>query len=122
MVDPSDSYHRQAGGELRQFSRQRIDVVVSYSTVLEVYSLLMRKLSTQDALRWLREIGAASLINPSPEDYRQATATVESFPDQSISLCDATLAALALRSGMQIWTYDHDFDVMRVAVWRGLDA
>ncbi len=35
-----------------------------------------------------------------------------------ITLVDATVAALALRLGLEVWTYDHHFDVMRVPVWR----
>jgi predicted nucleic acid-binding protein len=33
-------------------------------------------------------------------------------------LFDATVAVLAQRTGSQVWTYDHHFDVMRVPVWR----
>jgi predicted nucleic acid-binding protein len=43
---------------------------------------------------------------------------VEALPDQSITLVDATLAALATRMGLDVWTYDHHFDVMRVGIWR----
>lgn len=28
------------------------------------------------------------------------------------------VATLALRLGLEVWTYDHHFDVMSVAVWR----
>jgi hypothetical protein len=28
------------------------------------------------------------------------------------------VATLAGRLGLEVWTYDHHFDVMRVAVWR----
>jgi len=43
---------------------------------------------------------------------------LSSLPDQSITLFDATLAALASRLKMEVWTYDHHFDAMRVKVWR----
>jgi len=32
------------------------------------------------------------LLNPTPQDYRDAMVLVSRFPDQSISLFDATLA------------------------------
>jgi predicted nucleic acid-binding protein len=43
---------------------------------------------------------------------------VLSFKDQPITLFDATVAVLAQRTGLPVWTYDHHFDVMRVPVWR----
>lgn len=40
------------------------------------------------------------------------------FTDQSITLVDATIAVLASRLGIEVWTYDHHFDVMRTTMWR----
>lgn len=48
----------------------------------------------------------------------EATGLVSRFPDQSISLFDATLATVASRLGLPVWTYDHHFDSMKTAVWR----
>jgi predicted nucleic acid-binding protein len=67
---------------------------------------------------WLAEMADATLVNLAPEDYRDAFARVRALADQHISLFDATVAALATRLGFEVWTYDHHFDVMRVAVWR----
>lgn len=117
-VDPSDAHHRRAIKELQQFDRGHISVIVSFSTLLETYSLVVYKLGRNVALGWLREIGEAALINPTPEDYRQAAAKIAGFADQSITLFDATVAVLASRMGLHVWTYDHHFDVMRVPVWR----
>lgn len=93
-------------------------MIVSFSTLLEVHSLVLRKIRRNVALRWLQEMADATLINPTPEDYRQASAKLADFADQSITLFDATLAILALRAGLPVWTYDHHFEVMRVPVWR----
>jgi len=51
-------------------------------------------------------------VNPIAEDYRQAIAKVQSLRDQPITLFDALVAALAHRLGLEVWTYDHHFDVM----------
>ena len=117
-VDSSDAQHRRAVEELQRFDRGHIGVVVCFSTLLETYSLVVYKLGRSVALGWLREMGEAALINPTPEDYRQATAKIAGFADQSITLFDATVAVLAARMGLHVWTYDHHFDVMRVPVWR----
>ena len=63
-------------------------------------------------------MGSATLVNPSPEDYRQAIVRVQAMPDQPITLFDAVAAALAVRLGLEVWTYDHHFDLMRAKVWR----
>ncbi|WP_295888238.1 hypothetical protein [uncultured Thiohalocapsa sp.] len=40
------------------------------------------------------------------------------FPDQSITLFDTTLAMVASRLRLPVWTYDHHFDRMQATVWR----
>jgi predicted nucleic acid-binding protein len=117
-VDPSDKHHSQALRELQELARCRCEVVVSFSTLAEAYSLIRRKLGQSIALRWLNEMVDAALINPTPEDYRLAIVKLAAFADQSITLFDATVAVLASRLGLEVWTYDHHFDVMRVLVWR----
>ena len=117
-VDPHDAHHEQALRELEQLARSRREVIVSFSTLLETYSLLLRRLGRKVASIWLAEMTNASLVNPNLEDYKQAVARLQAFADQPITLFDATVAALATRLGVAVWTYDHDFDVMRVPVWR----
>ena len=117
-VDPHDAHHRQALRELEQLARGRRDVMVCFSTLLETYSLVLHRLGGKVASRWLMEMTDAALVNPGPEDYRQAAARLQTFADQTITLFDATVAALATRLGVAVWTYDHDFDVMGVPVWR----
>jgi predicted nucleic acid-binding protein len=117
-VDPSDKHHLQALQQLEELARKQCEVIVPFSTLTETYTLLLRKLGPSIALRWVDEISEAVLINPTPEDYRQAIVKLNRFTDQSITLFDATLAVLALRMGLRMWTYDHHFDVMRIPVWR----
>ncbi len=118
-VDPSDAQHDQARRELRDLGRAHVDVFVPFSTLLEAYSLVLRRMGGSVAHQWLNEMAYAAVINPSAEDYRQAISRVAGFADQSITLFDATLAMLALRMQIPVWTYDRHFDGMRVPVWRG---
>ena len=117
-VDPSDKHHARALRQLEELGRDRRDVIVPFSTMAETYTLLLRKLGASIALRWLNEIAETVLVNPTPEDYRQAVVKLSRFTDQSITFFDATLAVLGLRMELPVWTYDHHFDVMRVPVWR----
>jgi|SRR5579863_2604303 len=117
-LDPSDLHHARALGDVERLGRTRCRILVTFPILLESYSLVRRRFDPSTALRWLTEMTESSLVNPAPEDYRVAQAQVRAYPDQRITLFDATLAVLALRMNLQVWTYDHHFDVMRVPVWR----
>ena len=80
--------------------------------------MVLRRLGRSAASDWLADMVDTALINPTPEDYRQAIARVEALADQPITLFDATVAVLATRLRLEVWTYDHHFDLMRVPVWR----
>ena len=104
---------------MQRLNTDKRSVIIAYPILFESYTLVLYRLGKQAASMWLNEtMAGASFINPAAEDYRAATAKVLSFQDQRITLFDATLAVLAQRSGLQVWTYDHHFDVMRVPVWR----
>jgi predicted nucleic acid-binding protein len=117
-VDPHDAHHKQALEELRKLEREKKEVVVAFPTLLEAHTMVLHRLGGNVAADWLADMSDATLINPTLEDYWQAVARVKSRADQPITLFDATVAALATRLGLEVWTYDHHFDVMRVAVWR----
>lgn len=116
--DEGDAHHPRALRELKELAHDGRQVLVAYPTLLEAYSLLLYRLGRNAASDWLTEITNATFVNPTPADYSRAFATVLALGDQRITLVDATVAALATRLGLEIWTYDHHFDVMRVAVWR----
>jgi predicted nucleic acid-binding protein len=117
-VDEGDEHHLAARQQLETLDQERRTVVVAYPILLEAYSLVLHRLGVTAAQKWIALLTAASLINPDVEDYGRALVMVRNFPDQRISLVDATLAALSSRLGLEVWTYDHHFDVMRVPVWR----
>ena len=117
-ADPDDAHHRRARRELRRLASGHQEVVVAYPTLLEAYTLVLFRLGESVALNWLQDMASAALVNPIVEDYRQAVAKVQSLKDQPITLFDALVATLAGRLGLEVWTYDHHFDVMRVPVWR----
>lgn len=116
--DEGDEHHQRALRELKELACDRREVLIAYPIVLEAYSLLLYRLGRNAASAWMTEAAAASFVNPTPEDYSRAFTTVRTLTDQSITLVDATIAALATRLGLAVWTYDHHFDVMRVPVWR----
>lgn len=118
-VDPDDTHHDRAHHELNRLAREKHEVLIAYPTLLEAYTLVLFRLGNRVASTLLNDIiRGAALINPTPEDYREAVAKLRSFGDQPITLFDATLAVLSVRLEVQVWTYDHHFDVMHTAVWR----
>jgi predicted nucleic acid-binding protein len=117
-ADPDDAHHRRAGQELRRLADENHEVVVAYPTLLEAYTLVLFRLGENAALHWLEDMAGAALVNPSVEDYRHAILRLRSLKDQSITLFDALVAAMSGRLGLEVWTYDHHFDVIRVGVWR----
>lgn len=117
-VDPHDAHHQRALKELGQLSQREYRIVVSFPTAVEAYTLVLFRLGRTVAVRWIGEIAESVLVNPTPEDYRQAVGRLGRYADQSITFFDATLAVLATRMGIPVWTYDHHFDVMRIPVWR----
>ncbi len=117
-VDPHDARHKQSLNELARLAREKYQVVLAYPTLLEAYTMVMHRLGKDVASTWLSELAEAATINPTVEDYREAFTRVRTLGDQDITLFDATLAALSVRMGVAVWTYDHHFDGMRVSVWR----
>lgn len=116
--DVADEHHKRALRELEALARDRYDVLIIYPILLEAYSLLLFRLGRDAAVIWLDEITAASFVTPTPEDYGRGMAAVRALQDQNITLVDATLASVATRLKVSVWTYDHHFDAMRIPVWR----
>ena len=117
-VDEADERHKRASDDLLKLEREHRLIIVAYPTLLEAHALVLARLGKVAARTWLSLMSDTALINPKPEDYRQAIAKLKGLPDQKITLFDALVGVLASRMGLPVWTYDHHFDVMRVPVWR----
>jgi predicted nucleic acid-binding protein len=119
LVDPDDRLHDRARSEARRIAEQGWTVVVAFPTLAESHSLVLKRLGTRVAGRWLGELMAgADLLNPHREDYLAAGRRLRHLTGQPITLFDALVAVLAEQLHFQVWTFDHHFDVMGVAVWR----
>jgi predicted nucleic acid-binding protein len=117
-ADPDDAHHKRSRRELRRLADEKQEIMVAYPTLIETYTLVLFRLGEASALRWLEDMAGAALVNPSAEDYRHAIVRVQSLTDQRVTLFDALVATLAMRLDLEVWTYDHHFDAMRVPVWR----
>ena len=118
-VDPDDAHHARAHRELARLANEKREVFISYPTLLEAYTLVLYRLGVRVAGMWLDQIlSGAALLNPTPQDYREAVTKIMHLAGQPGTLFDAIVAVLASRLGIEVWTYDHHFDLMRAAVWR----
>jgi predicted nucleic acid-binding protein len=119
LADPSDQYQDRAGAELRAMEERSVRVAVSYATLCEAHTLILRRLGGAYARQWLTELlDGAVLLNPEPADYAFAAAQLARFPDHPITLVDAVTAALSRRLEIPVWTFDRHFAAMRARVWR----
>lgn len=118
IISPRDQYHERSLAELTALRADRRLMAVTYSTVLETYSLILQRHSQPSAIRWIEDVARNPLIlEPIVSDYRQAFEIVRRFTDQPIALFDAVLASFAIRSHLPIWTYDHHFDILGAERW-----
>lgn len=119
LATSSDQYHARAYAEVRKLEHDRLAVVTSYPTLFETYSLLLRRLLPERAHEWLRvTTQQVGILSPEARDYDGAIRKVMRYQDQTLSLHDGLLAVLGERLGLPIWTFDADFDMMGVEVWR----
>ncbi len=118
-VDPDDAHHERSQRELKRLTREHYEILIPSPALLEAYTLVLYRMGFHVASGWLNDLlMGGSLIHPTAEDYRKAAEIVLKFSDQPITLVDATIAILASRAGMEVWTYDHHFDIMQANVWR----
>ena len=119
LADPSDQFHERAAAELEAIERRGFSVVVSYATLCEAQTLVLRRLGISYARQWLAEIlGGANVLNPEPSDYRLAAAQLGGLADQPITLVDAVTAVISGRLKIPVWSFDRHFTDMRAKLWR----
>lgn len=115
--DSSDHYHKQAHRELNTLKQKHAAVVLPSLVLAEYRSLLLKRFNPSVGFRFLQEMTAGTFpLGPIPEDYQFAIQLLHRYPDQTITLCDATLASVLHRLRLSVWTYDFHFDVMRSLV------
>jgi predicted nucleic acid-binding protein len=117
-ADDQDFEHERAVRQIHELEHQGRRVLLLYPILLEGHGLVLKRFGPRGAMHWLEYAVQATLVNPTPQDYTLAGAILRAFPDQDIRLVDATVATVAQRMKLEVWTYDHHFDVMRVPVWR----
>ena len=118
LADPSDEYHLRARAELERLNSTDHFVAITYLTLGEAYTLVLRRLGVAYAHQWLGELlDAAMLINPEPGDYLKAFGLIQTQRDQPITLFDAVAAAVSQRLDLSVWTCDRHFALLGARRW-----
>ena len=118
LSDPSDQYHRRAREQMMRLGAEGYLVTVTYPTISETYTLVLRRLGAHYAHGWIEQLlDGIVAINPEPGDYQEAILQVLRYPHQVITLFDALIAVLAVKTGQPVWSYDRHFDLMRAVRW-----
>ena len=118
LADPSDQYHVRAQTQLDGLASAGQFVAITYPTLAEAYTLVLRRLGGTYARQWLEEVmDGVMLINPEPADYVRALGLILALPDQSVTVFDAVAAAVSERLGLSVWAYDRHFDLLGAKRW-----
>jgi|SRR5579871_85975 len=119
LADPSDQYHKRAAAELETISKRDLSIAVSYPTLCEAHSLVLRRLGGVYSREWLKQvIDGTVLLSPEPGDFLLAAAQLEQFSDHPITLVDSVTAVMSRRLAIAVWSFDRHFTTMRVGIWR----
>ena len=118
-VNPDDQLHARARAEVVSLLENDVTVLVPFPILCEAHSLVLRRLGTEVATTFLRDLLISALIaHPTGDDCVEAFRRAGDYADQKITLFDAVTAAMSDRISQPVWTYDHHFDVMGANVWR----
>ncbi|ADI15813.1 type II toxin-antitoxin system VapC family toxin [Truepera radiovictrix] len=100
-------YHAAARDLFGRLEADAVPVFLAYPALLETHRLM---LSRGDAARARGRIltlkERAPVHYPGAADGEAALSSLKRFESQRISLTDATLAAMAVRLGLQVVTFD----------------
>lgn len=109
LLDAKGQWHTQAAQLFEQLEREGVDVVAAYPALLDTHRLLLAHETVSAAhVHALIEdaFEVFGVMYPVEADTDKARASLRRYNDQRISLTDATIAAMAIREGAQVATFD----------------
>ena len=112
LADANDPEHEEAVRLLQQISRQRYALVISNFVISEVYTLLLKRLGWERAIRYVEELraGATQVLGISAEDESRAWEILRQYQDQDFSYVDATSFAMMERLDIEtFFAFDAHF-------------
>lgn len=119
LLDPRDQYHTEALSLFGRLDEGAVPVQLAYPALLEAHRLMLSRGDPARAHGRIFAIrGRVPVYYPVAADGDAASAILKRFNDQRISLTDATIAAMAVRLGLQVVTFDRrHFGLMGAKVY-----
>ena len=121
LWDAKDQWHTPANALFERLDDELADIIAPYPALLEAHRLLLsRGRVAVPHLHALIEDAFTSfaVIYPLEVDADAARQSLKRYNDQKISLTDATIAAMTVREGMQVATFDQrHFGLMGATVY-----
>lgn len=113
FADASDRHHHEAVAIFSDLSRAGDYLFTTNCIVLETHALLLNRLHSQAALRFLKDTDEGSsiaVIWVTRQDEQEARKLIYRFEDKQFSLTDATSFVVMERLGISyVLTFDRHF-------------
>lgn len=110
-----DTYHNECVRGFQQLDQQQTRLIAPIPIIFETYKWLLQRTYpaiAQDALKIMQE--SLYLLPLDRTDFDEVQAMINQYPKWQGSLEDATVALIALRYRVPIWTYNfRDFGIFK---------
>jgi predicted nucleic acid-binding protein len=115
LADANDPDHEEAVRLLQQIGRRQYGLVSSNFVISETYTLVLKRLGWERAIRYVEELraGATQVLGISAEDESRAWEILRQYQDQDFSYVDATSFAMMERLDIET---RHFLSSMRISV------
>lgn len=119
LLDPRDQYHAEARALFGHLQAEAVPVRIAYPALLETHRLMLSRGDIPRSHGRILAVKSRSPVSyPVAADGDAAYGALERFSDQRITLTDATIAAMAVRLGLQVMTFDRrHFGLMGAEVY-----
>jgi predicted nucleic acid-binding protein len=121
LLEARDQAHEHAKAIFRKATEAGATLLCPYPAALELHRLLITRKPAQPerAHRTIKAVlSSYSTAMPSEEDEQAALTLLECYPDQKISLTDATIASMVKRTNAKVLTFDcRHFGLLGVEIY-----
>ncbi|MEK7112350.1 MAG: PIN domain-containing protein [Patescibacteria group bacterium] len=112
LLDSRDSKHFEAKSLLQKIKSQKLNLLITNTTIFEAYTRILYDIHWQKAIEFLDDISSSNIIKERVNeiDEREAEKMLRKYKNTEISFVDALNFAVMLRlKFLYVFTFDKDF-------------
>lgn len=112
LLDNRDSKHSEAKSLLQKIKKQKLNLLITNSTIFEAYTRILYDIHWQKAIEFLDDISSSNIIieRISEADEKEAEKILRKYKDSKISFVDTLNFAVMIRlKFLYAFTFDTDF-------------